>query len=206
MGCDSGWIPWERLFSRYTFCSDWLVIHIFFPSKQPKSLQVTLSGLHININYCINMYFDQRKISLRWESNSCDEIYPDIPLDPEPHGTRIEILQACLKHLLWFHWCEFCFLRPFFQRHVLCKMSTQLYCIKNERHIQFANIIYTENVSYTHQYLGIGDLVTMPVTGPEWIPIRSFSPEFCILEILKSHFSPTRSKAIDAISTTCLVP
>ena len=61
LGCDSGWIPWERLFSRYTFCSDWLVIHIFFPSKQPKSLQVTLSGLHININYCINMYLDQRK-------------------------------------------------------------------------------------------------------------------------------------------------
>ena len=64
LGCDSGWIPWERLFSRYTFCSDWLVIHIFFPSKQPKSLQVTLSGLYINMNYCMNMYFDQRKIWL----------------------------------------------------------------------------------------------------------------------------------------------
>ena len=54
LGCDSSWIPWERLFSRYTFCSDWLIIHIFFPSNQPKGLQVTLSGLHINMNDCMN--------------------------------------------------------------------------------------------------------------------------------------------------------
>ena len=38
---------------------------------------------------------------------------------------------------------------------------------KNKDHIQFLDIINIENVSYTHQYLGIGDLVTMPVTGPE---------------------------------------
>ena len=53
---------------------------------------------------------------------------------------------------------------------------------------------------FVYQYFGVFDPDTIPIAGPEWIPIRSWRREFGIWGILKTIEAHKRSNAIDAIS------
>ena len=66
--------------------------------------------------------------------------------------------------------------------------------------------IITLRQNYTYKYLGVFAPETMPIADPEWIPIRSCRRALGIWGILKTIDAHKRSKAIDAISETCLFP
>ena len=74
--------------------------------------------------------------------------------------------------------------------------------------IRERSIFYPDlsTISVTYRYLGIFGPVTIPIAGPEWMPIRSCKRNFGTREILKIPEAAERSKAIDAISITCLFP
>ena len=59
---------------------------------------------------------------------------------------------------------------------------------------------------YIYKYFGVLDPETMPIADPEWIPIRSCRRAFGMWGILKTMDAHKRSRAIDAISETCLLP
>ena len=59
---------------------------------------------------------------------------------------------------------------------------------------------------YTYKYFGVFDPETMPRADPVWIPIRSCNRALGMWGILKTIDAHKRSKAMDAISETCLFP
>ena len=72
--------------------------------------------------------------------------------------------------------------------------------------IQYNLIVEVTPNKIFYQYFGIFGPVTIPTTGPEWIPIRSWSRKFGTRGTLKFPEAAARSKAIDAITITCLFP
>ena len=59
---------------------------------------------------------------------------------------------------------------------------------------------------YTYKYFGVFDPETMPRADPVCIPILSCNRALGMWGILKTMDAHNRSKAMDAISETCLFP
>ena len=75
--------------------------------------------------------------------------------------------------------------------------------------LQWAYIIHSWDfitLIYTYKYFGVFDPETMPRADPVWIPIRSCNRALGMWGILKTIDAHKRSKAMDAISETCLFP